>query len=143
MRGAADVVFGSRLRGGKPQRAYLFWHLVGNRFLSLLTCVLFNTTLSDMETGYKAFRSDVLKSLELRENALRDRARDHRQGLQAEAPYLRAADLVLRAHVRRGQEDHLARRLPRGLGARAACRRQRMIDGKTVAVVVRPTTRRR
>ena len=69
VRGAADVVFGSRLRGGKPQRAYLFWHLVGNRFLSLLTCVLFNTTLSDMETGYKAFRMDVLKSLDLRENA--------------------------------------------------------------------------
>jgi glycosyltransferase involved in cell wall biosynthesis len=69
VRGAADVVFGSRLRGGKPQRAYLFWHLVGNRFLSLLTCVLFNTTLSDMETGYKAFRMDVIKSLELRENA--------------------------------------------------------------------------
>ena len=68
VRGAADVVFGSRLRGGKPQRAYLFWHLVGNRFLSLLTSVLFNTTLSDMETGYKAFRIDVLRSLELREN---------------------------------------------------------------------------
>ena len=56
----ADVVFGSRLSGGRPQRAYLFWHLVGNRFLSLLTGVLFNTTLSDMETGYKAFRRDVL-----------------------------------------------------------------------------------
>ena len=68
LRGAADVVFGSRLRGGKPQRAHLFWHLVGNRFLSLLTCVLFNTTLSDMETGYKAFRIDVLRSLDLREN---------------------------------------------------------------------------
>src|SRR5579872_2358312 len=67
-RGAADVVFGSRLRGGKPQRAYMFWHLVGNKFLSLLTNVLFNTTLSDMETGYKAFRSDVLRSLDLREN---------------------------------------------------------------------------
>ena len=68
VRGAADVVFGSRLRGGKPQRAFLFWHLVGNRFLSLLTCILFNTTLSDMETGYKAFRLDVLRSLDLREN---------------------------------------------------------------------------
>src|SRR5207302_8712666 len=60
-RGVADVVFGSRLSGGKPQRAYLFWHLVGNRFLSLLTNVLFNTTLSDMETGYKAFRTDVIR----------------------------------------------------------------------------------
>ncbi len=68
VRGSADVVFGSRLRGGKPQRAYLFWHLVGNRFLSLVTNVLFNTTLSDMETGYKAFRLEVLRSLDLREN---------------------------------------------------------------------------
>ena len=64
-RGVADVVYGSRLSGGAPQRAYLFWHLVGNRFLSLLTGLLFNTTLSDMETGYKAFRSDVLRSLRL------------------------------------------------------------------------------
>jgi glycosyltransferase involved in cell wall biosynthesis len=67
-RGVADVVYGSRLRGGGAQRAYLFWHLVGNRFLSLLTGVLYNTTLSDMETGYKAFRADVLRSLELRED---------------------------------------------------------------------------
>jgi glycosyltransferase involved in cell wall biosynthesis len=64
-RGAADVVFGSRLAGGRPQRAYLFWHLVGNRVLSLLTNVLYNTTISDMETGYKAFRIDVLRSLRL------------------------------------------------------------------------------
>ena len=67
-RGSADVVFGSRLSGGKPQRAYLFWHLVGNRFLSLLTNVLYNTTLSDMETGYKAFRTEVLRSLDLRQD---------------------------------------------------------------------------
>ena len=66
--GAADVVYGSRLSGGRPQRAYLFWHLVGNRFLSLLTNILYNTTLSDMETGYKAFRADVLRSLDLRED---------------------------------------------------------------------------
>jgi glycosyltransferase involved in cell wall biosynthesis len=67
-RGVADVVYGSRLSGGRPQRAYLFWHLVGNRFLSLLTGALYNTTLSDMETGYKAFRSDVLRSLDLRQS---------------------------------------------------------------------------
>src|SRR6266511_2938469 len=67
-RGVADVVFGSPLSGGRPQRAYLFWHLAGNRFLSLLTNVLFNTTLSDMETGYKAFHSEVLRSLDLHED---------------------------------------------------------------------------
>jgi glycosyltransferase involved in cell wall biosynthesis len=66
--GHADVVYGSRLTGGRPQRAYMFWHLVGNKFLSLLTGVLYNTTLSDMETGYKAFRSEVLRSLDLRQS---------------------------------------------------------------------------
>jgi len=67
-RGIADVVYGSRLSGGRPQRAYLFWHLVGNRFLSLLTGLLFNTTITDMETGYKVFRGDALKQLHLTEN---------------------------------------------------------------------------
>lgn len=67
-RGAADVVYGSRLSGGRPQRAYLFWHMIGNRFLSLLTGLLFNTTLTDMETGYKAFRAEVLPQLHLTEN---------------------------------------------------------------------------
>jgi glycosyltransferase involved in cell wall biosynthesis len=71
-RGIADVVYGSRLSGGAPQRAYLFWHLIGNRFLSLLTGVLFNTTLSDMETGYKAFTLEVLRAIEpLRESDFR------------------------------------------------------------------------
>ena len=67
VRGVADVVYGSRLSGGRPQRAYLFWHLVGNGF-SRVTGILYNTTLADMETGYKAFRSDVLRSLDLRQN---------------------------------------------------------------------------
>ena len=66
--GVADVVYGSRLSGGRAQRAYMFWHLMGNRFLSLLTGVLFNTTLSDMETGYKAFRTEVLQALPLTED---------------------------------------------------------------------------
>jgi glycosyltransferase involved in cell wall biosynthesis len=66
--GVADVVYGSRLSGGRAQRAYLFWHLMGNRMLSLLTGVLFNTTLSDMETGYKAFMLEILKSLPLTED---------------------------------------------------------------------------
>jgi len=65
-RGVADAVYGTRLRGGEPQRAHLFWHYAGNRFLSLLTNVLFNTTISDMEVGYKAFRGDLIRSLELR-----------------------------------------------------------------------------
>ena len=64
--GAADVVYGSRLSGGKPQRVFMFWHLVGNRFLTLVTNVLFNTTLSDMETGYKVMRREVLAGITIR-----------------------------------------------------------------------------
>jgi glycosyltransferase involved in cell wall biosynthesis len=72
LQGHADVVFGSRLIGGKPQRVHLFWHKVGNKGLSLLTNVLYNTTLSDMETGYKAFTLEVLRSIEpLRESDFR------------------------------------------------------------------------
>ena len=64
--GKADAVFGTRLRGGAhPQRAHLFWHYAGNRFLTLLTNVLYNTTISDMEVGYKAFRGDLVRDLEL------------------------------------------------------------------------------
>ena len=71
VRGRADVVYGSRLTGGRPQRVYLFWHLVGNRFLTLLTNVLFNSTLTDMETGYKVFRREVVDAFKLRENDFR------------------------------------------------------------------------
>lgn len=61
----ADVVYGSRLRGG-PTRAMFFWHLVGNRFLTLVTNILYNTILSDMETCYKVFRADVVHDIPLR-----------------------------------------------------------------------------
>lgn len=60
----ADVVYGSRFLG--PHRAFNFTHMLGNKFLTLLTNILYNTILTDMETCYKAFRSDVLKSLPLR-----------------------------------------------------------------------------
>jgi glycosyltransferase involved in cell wall biosynthesis len=66
--GYADVVYGSRLAGGRPQRAYLFWHRCGNRLISLVAGILYNTTLTDIETGYKALRVDVLRGLRLREN---------------------------------------------------------------------------
>jgi len=64
--GFADVVYGSRLSGGKPQRMYLFWHLVGNKFLTLITNLLYNTTISDMETCYKVMTKKVLNSLNLK-----------------------------------------------------------------------------
>jgi glycosyltransferase involved in cell wall biosynthesis len=63
--GVADVVYGSRLSGGKPQRVHLFWHRVGNGFLTFLTDLLYNTTLSDMETCYKMFRKSVIETISI------------------------------------------------------------------------------
>jgi glycosyltransferase involved in cell wall biosynthesis len=63
--GHADVVYGSRLSGGRPQRVYMFWHKVGNNILTLLTNILYNTTLTDMETGYKVFRKEVVKDMNI------------------------------------------------------------------------------
>ncbi|NUM54523.1 MAG: glycosyltransferase family 2 protein [Candidatus Hydrogenedentes bacterium] len=60
--GRADVVYGSRFLGG-PHRVLLFWHSVGNRFLTLLSNALTNINLTDMETCYKAFRADILKDV--------------------------------------------------------------------------------
>ncbi|MFT4034548.1 MAG: glycosyltransferase family 2 protein [Patulibacter sp.] len=71
MTGHADVVYGSRFSGGQPQRAHLFLHYVGNKFLTLITRALFNTTLSDMEVGYKAFRGELIRSLPLTSNDFR------------------------------------------------------------------------
>ncbi len=61
----SQVVYGSRFRGG-PTKAMFFWHMVGNRFLTLVTNVLYNTILSDMETGYKVFTREVAEQLDLR-----------------------------------------------------------------------------
>lgn len=64
----ADVVYGSRLTGGKPQRVHMFWHKAGNSFLSLLTNILYNSTISDMETCYKMFRKEVIRNITIRSN---------------------------------------------------------------------------
>ncbi|HEY9745341.1 MAG TPA: glycosyltransferase family 2 protein, partial [Oculatellaceae cyanobacterium] len=64
--GKADVVYGSRLSAGKPVRAFNVLHYFGNKFLTLLTNILYNTTLTDMETCYKAFRADLLQSITIR-----------------------------------------------------------------------------
>ena len=63
--GRADVVYGSRFLSG-PQRVHYFWHYAGNKFLTLLSDVLTNIKLTDMETCYKVFRREVLESMELR-----------------------------------------------------------------------------
>ncbi len=64
--GRADCVFGSRFTGTQPKRVLFFWHYLGNKVLTLLSNVLTNINLTDVETCYKAFRSDLLKSIPLR-----------------------------------------------------------------------------
>jgi glycosyltransferase involved in cell wall biosynthesis len=66
--GKADVVFGSRFMGGRPHRVVYFWHMIGNKFLTLLSNMMTNLNLTDMETCYKAFRAPVIKSLNLEED---------------------------------------------------------------------------
>jgi glycosyltransferase involved in cell wall biosynthesis len=66
--GDADVVFGSRFMNGRPHRVLYFWHSVGNRVLTLVSNAFTNLNLTDMETGYKAFRREVLESFELEED---------------------------------------------------------------------------
>ncbi|WP_269623080.1 glycosyltransferase family 2 protein [Prochlorococcus marinus] len=66
--GKADVVFGSRFKSSRPHRVVYFWHSVGNGFLTLLSNIFTDLNLSDMETCYKAFRSEIIKSIIIREN---------------------------------------------------------------------------
>ena len=65
--GRADVVYGSRFMGG-PHRVLFFWHYVGNKFLTLLSNMLNNLNLSDMEVGYKVFRRQILERIDLKSN---------------------------------------------------------------------------
>ncbi len=66
--GKADAVFGSRFMGGRPHRVVYFWHMVGNKFLTLLSNMCTNLNLTDMETGYKAFRSSAIHDIRLCED---------------------------------------------------------------------------
>src|SRR5215831_10377085 len=64
----ADVVFGSRFMGGRPHRVVYFWHMVGNRFLTLLSNMFTNLNLTDMETCYKVFRRELLQRITIEED---------------------------------------------------------------------------
>ncbi len=65
--GFADVVFGSRFMGGNAHRILFFWHSIGNRMLTFISNMFTNLNLTDMETCYKLFRADIIKSLKLKE----------------------------------------------------------------------------
>jgi glycosyltransferase involved in cell wall biosynthesis len=64
----ADVVFGSRFMGGRPHRVLYFWHSVGNGILTLASNMFTNLNLTDMETGYKAFRREIIQGIQIEEN---------------------------------------------------------------------------
>jgi glycosyltransferase involved in cell wall biosynthesis len=66
--GLADVVYGTRFAGGGAHRVLFFWHSLGNRLLTLLSNMLTNLNLSDMEVGYKVFRAEVLRGIDLKSN---------------------------------------------------------------------------
>jgi glycosyltransferase involved in cell wall biosynthesis len=66
--GKADVVYGSRFMGGDPHRVHLFWHYLGNRILTLLSNMFTNLNLTDMETCYKLFRTDVIKGMTIQQD---------------------------------------------------------------------------
>lgn len=66
--GMADVVYGSRFAGGNPHRILFFWHSIGNKFLTFISNMFTNLNLTDMESGYKLFRRDIIQSLLLKEN---------------------------------------------------------------------------
>ncbi|MCX6290575.1 MAG: glycosyltransferase family 2 protein [Bacteroidetes bacterium] len=66
--GFADVVFGSRFLGGNPHRILFFWHSIGNKFLTTISNAFTNLNLTDMETCYKLFRTDIIQNIKLKEN---------------------------------------------------------------------------
>lgn len=65
--GSADIVYGSRFIGGKPHRILFFWHTIGNKILTFFSNMFSNLNLTDMETCYKLFRTDIIKSIKLTE----------------------------------------------------------------------------
>lgn len=68
LEGNADVVYGSRFMGSNPHRILFFWHTIGNKFLTLLSNMFTNLNLTDMETCYKLFRTEIIQSVPLKEN---------------------------------------------------------------------------
>jgi glycosyltransferase involved in cell wall biosynthesis len=65
----ADVVYGTRFKGGKYVRLHFFWHYLANKILTIITNIVTNLNMSDMETGYKVFKSDIIKNIKLNENS--------------------------------------------------------------------------
>jgi glycosyltransferase involved in cell wall biosynthesis len=114
--GKADVVFGSRFAGGDAHRVVYFWHMMGNKFLTLLSNMATNLNLTDMETCYKVFRREVIQRCTIEEN---------RFGFEPEitAKIARSGSVIYEVGISyygrtyaEGKKDRLARRLPSHVG---------------------------
>ena len=116
LRGKAQVVYGSRFTGERKNMMPLHW--IGNRFLSLVTNLLYSSTLSDMETCYKLFDRRVLEGITIESDKFDFEPEITAKVLRRGLPDLRGPDLLRRPGGRRGQEDHLAGRVrcPEGAG---------------------------
>ena len=115
VKGKADAVFGSRFIG--RHRCFLFTHYLANLFLNLVTNVLYNTTMTDMETCFKAVRADLLKSLPLQSDRFGIEPEITAKLFKRGARVYEVPDHLRGPRLLRGQEDHLARRVPRPVDA--------------------------
>ena len=113
--GRADVVYRLALRRRRRHRVLYFWHSLGNRFLTLLSNVFTNLNLTDMETCYKVFRREIIQAIDLKEDRFGFEPEVTAKIAARRLSRLRGRHLLLRPHLRRRQEDRLARRRPRGL----------------------------
>ena len=101
----ADVVFGSRFMGGKPHRILFFWHSLGNKFLTFLSNMFTNLNLTDMETCYKLFRSDIIKGIDLKEKRFGFEPESLPRSRASQSQDLRGGHFILwEPHLAEGKE---------------------------------------
>ena len=128
------MVYGSRFAGGESHRVLYFWHTVGNKLLTLTSNMVTNLNLTDMETCYKAFRTDVLRQVEIEEDRFGFEPEITAKLARLRRPLLRGRHLLRRPDLRRGQEDRVA-------GRRVGLRVHRPLRRRAPAVhPSRPTT---
>ena len=108
----ADVVYGSRFSGGDARRILYFWHTLGNRALTLASNMATNLNLSDMETCYKAFRREIIQSIDIEEDRFGFEPEVTAKIASMRCRVLRGRHQLSRPDLRRRQEDRLARRGP-------------------------------
>ena len=108
------MTFGSRFIG-TPRRALFFWHTMMNNVLTLLSNMLNDLNITDMETCYKVFRPEVIKAITIEENRFGIEPELTAKVAKMQPPHLRGPGQLPRPHLRRGQEDRLEGRRPRPL----------------------------